>query len=630
MCGISGIFSFSENGKNVLPTIYSAVEAMQSRGPDSNGVFTHENIALGHNRLSVIDTSEKASQPFTDISGRYTIVFNGEFYNYKNYRSLLISQGVQLNSFSDTEVLLNLFMLEGERCLSKINGFFALAIYDKQQQSIFLARDRYGVKPLYYYANQDVFCFASEMKGLIAMNIPRTLDTDALAGYLLMNYTPAHATMLKDIHKVQPGTYLYIKKNKIVQQSYYSIPFRKNSEIKPDTYESATNNVKKFVRHAVHRRLVSDVPLGAFLSGGIDSSIVVALASEEVQSLKTFSIGFKDAAYYDETRYAELVAAKYKTEHTSFSLSNEDLLESLNEVLAYMDDPFADSSAIALNALCKRTRHKITVALSGDGADELFGGYRKHMAEVRIYNAGSKESLLKLTNPLIHLLPQSRNNVLSDKIRQMVRFSDGMKLSAKERYWRWCSIQTESGVGKLIRQDFSTNCFTERKNNILSNITNSRDLNEILLTDMQHVLVNDMLVKVDMSSMANSLEVRNPFLDKDLVNYVFSLPASMKTQKNSGKIILKGAFKEMLPDEILNRPKHGFEVPLLPWFRNDLYSWITNDLLNEEFIVHQNIFDPNETKALLKRLLSKNPGDAPATLWALIVFQHWWKKYMDN
>ena len=630
MCGISGIVAFNEAGKKSLNYINAAVAAMQSRGPDNNGIYIFENIAFGHNRLSVIDVSENASQPFSDSTGRFTIIFNGEFYNYKIYRDQLIAKGVQLRSNSDTEVLLNLYMLEGPSCLEKINGFFAFAIHDKKEDTVFIARDRMGIKPLLIYNDQDKFCFASELKALLAMNIRKELDMESLYAYLQMNYIPANCSMIKNVFKLEPGNYILIKGNQIIQKQYYTIPYPQNEGNNTDDYKTACDKIKIILTESVNKRLISDVPLGAFLSGGIDSSVIVALASQLTRHLNTFSIGFKDEPYFDETRYAEIVANKFQTNHTTFSLANDDLFSVLFNVLDYIDDPFADSSAIAVYLLSRETRKHVTVALSGDGADELFGGYMKHSGENKIRNSGFTGDLLKYSLPFLKMLPQSRNSQFANKIRQAVKFAEGKNLSEQERYWRWCSFISENEAAQILQKGFDSKEYLKRKESVISAIKPNGSLNDVFYSDMRHVLLNDMLTKVDLMSMANSLEVRVPFLDFELVNYVFSLPAEYKVKGNIRKRILQDAFKEILPPEIYHRPKHGFEVPLLKWFRNELFSLINDDLLNDDFINGQNIFSLSETKKLKTRLQSNNPGDAPAQVWGLMVFQYWWKKYFAN
>lgn len=391
MCGIAGVYAFKEAGKENFSLLNNAIETLAKRGPDSKGTFLEKNVALGHTRLSIIDTSNAAAQPFTDDSGRYTIIFNGEFYNYKEHRQQLIKKGIPFRSTSDTEVLLQLFIEEGPACLEKVNGFFAFAVYDKEKDELFIARDRFGIKPLIVYADEDKLLFASEMKAMIALGIQKVIDEVSLYTYLQLNYIPPQHSIFKQVWKLESGHYLLVNKNGTDKKQYYSI----NQNPVNLSYEAAQKKLKELLEASVQRRLVADVPLGAFLSGGIDSSIITALAAKHTKNLNTFSIGYKDEPLFDETQYAALVAKKYKTNHTVFSLSNDDLYANLNEVLDYIDEPFADSSALAVHILSMHTRKHVTVSLSGDGADEIFSGYNKHMAEFKARQKGVLAMLLK-------------------------------------------------------------------------------------------------------------------------------------------------------------------------------------------------------------------------------------------
>jgi asparagine synthase (glutamine-hydrolysing) len=628
MCGIAGIIAFNEQAKQYLPLISKATTCLSKRGPDAEGIYTDQHIALGHRRLSVIDTSNAAAQPMTDATERYTIVFNGEIFNYNEHREKLIQQGVQLTSHSDTEVLLHLYINEGAACLAKLNGFFAIAIYNKLEDILFVARDRMGVKPLYVYQNADRFVFASEMKAMLAMDIPKELDYTSLAEYLQLNYIPAPHSIFKDVKKLEAGTYLIIQRKQglVEKQRYYQIPYsEKENTTLP--YQAQQKQLVDLLNKSIERRLVADVPVGAFLSGGIDSSVVVALAAEYTKHLQTFSIGYKDEPLFDETKYANIVAERYKTEHTAFMLSNADLYESLFDVLDYTDEPFADSSALAVYILSKHTRNQVTVALSGDGADELFGGYNKHRAEYFLRNNTIKTKALQYTGFIWDALPKSRNTWAGNKVRQLHRFAEGASLSASERYWRWCAFTDEQRAFDLLKSPLNKIDYTHRKSEILQGITNSGSFNEVLLTDTQLVLQNDMLTKVDMMSMANGLEVRSPFLDYEIVNFAFTLPVSSKIDTTQQKKILRDTFRSQLPPELFNRPKKGFEVPLLNWFNTELRSLITDDLLNDDYIEAQGIFNVEAVKALKKQLFSNSPQEATARTWGLIVFQYWYKKH---
>ncbi|MBX9853391.1 MAG: asparagine synthase (glutamine-hydrolyzing) [Cytophagaceae bacterium] len=635
MCGITGIYAFNQIGSFYMVNLAKATDKLSQRGPDGRGTFLDDFVGLGHRRLSIIDTSSQGSQPMKDESGRYVIVFNGEIFNFKELRKKLADKGVSFTSECDTEVLLKLYIHEGKGCLHQLVGFFAFAIYDKQEKTIFLARDRMGIKPLHYFYDEDKFIFSSEMKSLLAYNIPKEIDYESLYSYLQLNYIPAPYSIFKGIHKLEPGHYLFVKKKKLDTGIYYTIPYDREKVAANDTsYDTHKEKLISLMEESVRLRMVSDVPLGAFLSGGIDSSVVVALASRYTDKLNTFSIGYKDESFFDETSYANLVAKKFGTQHTVFSLTNDDLFDHLFATLDYIDEPFADSSALAVNILSRHTAKHVKVALSGDGGDELFAGYNKHLGELRVREGGFAVNMVTMLAPLWKMLPKSRGAFFANRIRQFHRLAEGNKLSAKDRYWKWCGFANESEVSLLLSEKSKANLrYSEYeffKGNILKHFTANGDLNEVLRSDMDLVLANDMLVKVDMMSMANGLEVRVPFLDHRVVDFAFSLPVSSKINRKIKKRIVQDSFREILPEELYGRPKHGFEIPLLKWTRRELKSLIQDDLLSDKFIEEQQIFNVKEVKRLKQKLYSSDPGDVHARIWGLLVFNYWHKKYMKN
>ncbi len=638
MCGITGVYAFNEIGRMYHISLWNATEALSLRGPDRGNTFAHNYVGLGHRRLSIIDTTSGGNQPMTDPTNRYTIVFNGEIFNFQEIKQDLAREGIEFQSTSDTEVLLQLYIREGERCLNRLNGFFVFAIYDKQNESLFVARDRFGVKPLLYSIDEDKVLFASEMKALFVFGFPRELDYDSLHQYLQLNYIPAPNTIFKGVKKLMPGHFLKMKGREIEIKRWYGSPLTPEGgtmQTAPSgagalSYEKACSQLVELLDGAVQRRMIADVPLGAFLSGGIDSSVIVALASRHTQHLNTFSIGYRDEPFFDETRYANLVAKKFNTNHTVFSLSNDDLLDGLYDMLDYIDEPFADSSALAVYILSKRTRKKVTAALSGDGADEIFAGYNKHMAEFRVRQGGLQNSIVAGLKTLWDALPKSRNSAFGNKVRQLQKFAEITQLSAKDRYWRMATFCSEAEAKSLLKPSLDSSeeseGFASRKDTILRHLSNDTDFNNFLLTDVELVLANDMLPKVDLMSMANSLEVRNPFLDYQVVEFAFSLPTNYKIDGGMKKKIVQDAFRSELPPELYKRPKHGFEVPLLKWMRNELKILITNDLLSDSFVEEQGIFSVTEVQRLKQKLFSANPEDVHARIWGLLVFQYWWKK----
>jgi asparagine synthase (glutamine-hydrolysing) len=629
MCGIAGGFALKPGGKKYINKINGAISCISHRGPDGEGIFVDEKVALGHRRLSIIDTSSAANQPMFSRDKRYVIIFNGEIFNYRELQAKYFRDHSFVTT-SDTEVFLELFIKIGADAFRELRGFFAAAIYDSLDGEVFLARDRFGKKPVHVFHNEDVLLFASELKALLSFGIPKEVNWSVLPYYFQLNYIPQPLSVIKGVQKLLPGHYLKISKSGVENVAYYELKLRKE-DYSNLSYEEAQNKLVELMDDATRLRLISDVPLGAFLSGGIDSSAVVAMAARHQQQLKTFSIGYKDNPFFDETRYAELVAKKYNTQHTVFRLGNNDFLEHIDDVLNYMDEPFADSSSIPTFILSKHTRRHVTVALSGDGGDEVFAGYNKYKAEWNVMQPSIKKGLVKGLKPLWKILPKSRNNKITNTIRQLHRFAEGASLSAEDRYWRWASMMPAETTGSLFAKEFTSNLNGRKTlNEILHWSISGEDLNEVLLADMNLVLVGDMLVKVDMMSMANSLEIRSPFLDSEVVEFAFGLPESYKINGRMKKRIVQDAFRDLLPAELYNRPKQGFDIPLLNWFRKELWSKINDDLLADDFIKEQNLFDVDFIRGLKKQLHSSNPEDSHETIWALIVFQHWWKKYIAS
>ncbi len=630
MCGITGGIAFNNQEKTYIDKVSFAISKLNLRGPDCQKTLSiTENVSLAHARLSIIDTSESANQPMQTFDKRYTIVFNGEIYNYKLIRKELEGLGASFNTESDTEVLLKSYHYFGTDCLLKLNGFFAFAIHDKKNNTTFIARDRLGIKPLLYRQTPNSFLFASEMKALMAYDFEKKLDYTSMHEYFQYNYIPYPNSIFVDVKKLEPGHFLLININgKIKKEAYYSIP-KVKSNYSFTSYQKAQKELKRLLDISVKERLVSDVPLGTYLSGGIDSSIITAIASKHKKNLNTFSVGFSDNKFFDETHYAELVAKKHHTNHSVFYLTNKDLYNNLENILDYIDEPFADSSAIPVYILSKKTRENVTVSLSGDGADEMFGGYNKHYAEWKIRQKSFTNTMVSSFQPLWKIMPKSRNSTFSNLFRQLDRFAIGYKLNAEDRYRRWCAFAPKSYSESLIKQPLNNNIFNKRKDLVNDFFTEKGDLNESLYADMHQVLVNDMLTKVDSMSMANSLEVRTPFLDHHLVDFAFKIPPKFKVNKNGRKTILKDAYRNELPKELYTRNKMGFEIPLLQWFQTDLKSLIFDDLLSDKFITEQNLFNLEVIQSLKKKLFSNNPEEVHAQIWALIVFQTWWKKYMN-
>jgi asparagine synthase (glutamine-hydrolysing) len=629
VCGITGIFTKSEEAKTYLEAARNSIASLHHRGPDSNGTSLGLHACIGQTRLSIIDTSPASDQPFYSPDKRYAMVFNGEIFNFRELRDGLQKKGVSFHTTGDTEVLLQLYLNEGTASLEKLNGFFAFAVYDNLEQSLFIARDRFGIKPLFYSTENGNFFFASEIKALLKYPVSKKIDNDSLFQYLQLNYIPAPHTILESVKKFPAGHFCKITKDN--KEPSFS-PFCREAypgEASALSYEDAKTKFYNLLDDAVQKRLIADVPLGTFLSGGLDSSAITAIASLHKPDIMTFTIGYKNEPMFDESKYAEMVSKKLNTQHHTFMLDNNDLFEELFKILDSVDEPFGDSSALPMHILSNKTRQHVKVALSGDGGDELMGGYNKHLAELKMReDFGIPKLLGMMAWPVLKVLPQSRNTHWGNVARKATKFAEGAKLNLQDRYWRWASIATLQQASELLKKKSDPTIFKQRKEAILRLLND--DFNSLLFTDVKLVLQNDMLVKTDVMSMANSLEVRTPLLDYRLVEFLFTLPYTFKIPPDSQKKILRDSVAHLLPQEILTRKKHGFEVPLLKWFQKELRSSIESNWLNDNYIEQQGIFNVEEIKKLKQQLYSSNPQDAVARVWGLIAFQHWYKKHIDN
>ncbi len=617
MCGIIGILAKNKIGESSFDQLDIALDALKHRGPDSQDCKIHSNVAFGHVRLSIIDADDRSNQPFCDASGRYTLIFNGEIYNFKELRNDLEIKGVEFVTNSDTEVLLHLLIKEREKALPKLNGFFAFAFYDNQRDEILFARDRMGIKPLIIYEDGDKFILCSELNSLFHFDIDKTIDADALNHYLGLTYIPASHTIIEKAYKIKPGEYGIIREKSVVINTYTEV--RRNPYAKLN-YEDSVTELQKLMNSAVERRLISDVPLGCFLSGGVDSSVVATIAAKQKEKLDTFSIGF-DHKYFDESGYARQVADKIGSNHHEFILTKKNFEDEFENFLEAIDEPFADSSAFATFLLAKETRKEVTVALSGDGADELFGGYNKHKALLKSEDYTPRDKILvKGASSVLGSFSNNRTSKWGQINRKVQKMNSGLKLDIEARYWHWCHFVSIEDVVNILKPEHYRTINWEGYM--------IQDVSDSLIADQHFVLANDMLKKVDLMSMANSLEVRTPFLDPNVVDFANSLPLAFKLGKNATKRILKDAYREELPEDVIDRPKKGFEIPLQEWLGDQISEILNSDKFSQEFIEEQGIFNYDGVRTLLKKVSNKSFGDRIYLVWSLLIFQHWWKKYM--
>lgn len=597
MCGIVGQVSTDKSVSQPadLPQI------LAHRGPDATGHVSFAQGFLGHTRLSIIDLDNRSDQPFTDNDGRYLLAFNGEIYNYQKLRQELEKEGEQFSTSSDTEVLFKLLVKEGLSCLSKLNGFFAFAFTDSETGETLIARDRMGIKPLWYHMSDCILSFASELRALLAMGIKSAIDMQSVHELLRFSYISAPNSILLDVKKLLPGEYLQLSKNGVKQGMWYD-PVAIDHE----------QSLEELLLSSVQCRLIADVPVATFLSGGLDSSLVTAMAARHKEGIDSFSIGFPDHEYLDESEAAAQVARHVGSSHHAIPVSGKDMLDGFEDYLSSLDEPFGDSSSLAVWMLSREVGNHVKVALSGDGADELFAGYRKHTALWRSTKASPVNSLLKLMKPK---RGGSRESSVSDRRRKLHRYVKGLKMPLSERYWYWASFSELLDISQLL---------PGVRPRSLAPIV---DLRASLEMDRTRVLVNDMLHKVDLMSMAHGLEVRTPMLDHRIVEKVRAMsPADLHNGKQ-GKLPLREIASNYLPNSVIQRKKQGFEVPLTSWLGGEL-SGMVHDLCLKDPIQGE-VLDTGALKAIGKRFLE---GESQLTTltWSAMLLQKWLRDHRDH
>jgi asparagine synthase (glutamine-hydrolysing) len=614
MCGICGFVD--RVGTPETAIVGAMAGSLSHRGPDGQGVFVERPVALGHRRLSIIDLSDAASEPMQNEDGSLWLTFNGEIYNFQELRSRLVGRH-PFRSQTDAEVILHLYEERGDEAVSLLDGMFAFALWDRRRNRLLLGRDRAGKKPLFYHHGPQVFAFASEVKALLAHGaIPRDRDPAALPLYLTYGYVPTPATFYKHIRAVPPGHTLALSEGGLEGPTpYWRVAFRNGSV--PDDRE-AEERLRGLLRSAVARRLVADVPLGAFLSGGLDSSTVVAFMAEAAPSrVRTFSIGFGEHKEYDETSYARLVARHFGTEHTEFIVEPR-ALDLIDRLVWHHDGPFGDSSAVPTYLLSELTRTKVTVALSGDGGDEVFAGY------LRLYGAKVSESLPRwlvwTLGAALRTLPEPKDR--KHVLRIAKRFAEVASLPLEERYLRW-NAYFPSDLASYVRPELLAYCDRDQ---ILATFRESLEgegsvLSRVLNLNFRSYLCDDLLVKMDRSSMAHGLEARSPFLDTEVIEFGASLPDRLRMRFGVGKILLRRAMRGILPPPILKRGKMGFGAPLGAWFRRDLGTFVRDRLLSRESPLYEYL-RPEPIDALVARHLEER-ADLSPQIWALLTLESW-------
>ncbi|MBD2700043.1 asparagine synthase (glutamine-hydrolyzing) [Spirosoma sp. BT702] len=624
MCGIAGFI-----GRGNEDDLLRMIRQLRHRGPDFQGGWWQPGVGLGHARLSIIDLSDAANQPFFTADQTIGMVFNGEIYNFQELRNdLLKLNKYTLRTTSDTEVLVYMYEEYGEAMFDRINGMFAFVIHDFKRKRTLIARDRMGKKPLYYSVAGDTLVYGSEPKALLQHPlVSNEISPDAINAYLTFEYVPTPYSIFRDIHKLEPGQYMIFEEGRITKhQPYWNVTFNHQ----PISFESAIDRFDALLNDATAIRMIADVPLGIFLSGGLDSSAVAYYAQKNsAVPIKTFSIGFQEKSY-DEAGYARTVAKHLGTDHHEKTLTAQDSLDLLPNITDKLDEPFADASIIPTYLLSQFTREQVTVSLGGDGSDELLAGYPTFTSD---YARGVYSKMPRFVHALAghaaDLLPVKDDNISLDfKVKQFLK---GFQEKPAYTHTLWLGSFSPSQKRQLLSSSVLSQVTDKTGLGLIDKHlaqlpANTDSFDQTSYIYYQTYLLDDILTKVDRASMYNSLEVRAPFLDYRIVDFANSLPESYKRKGLSGKYILKSLMRGKIPDDIIDRPKKGFGIPLSQWLRNELRP-LCDDLLSEASLKQHGLFNYDYV-AKIKNEHYAGKQNNRKLLWTLMVFQQWYRHYV--
>lgn len=635
MCGISGFIDFDKRTERQV--LEKMNRALAHRGPDGEGYglfdHSHATVGLGHRRLSIIDLTEGGKQPKT--FGQLHITFNGEIYNYAEIKKELEQKGHRFNSHSDSEVILHAFAEWGHSALQKFIGMFAFVMYDEARGKIFACRDRAGVKPLFYYWKNGLFLFGSELKAVLQHpEFVKEIDTNAAAAFMQYGYVPTPHCIFKNTFKLKPGYFLELDLagRTLQTEQYWNVYDAYNKPILDISLPEAITETEKILTNAFQYRMVSDVPVGVFLSGGYDSSCVTALLQKDnTEKIKTFTIGVPDAGL-NEAPYAKDIAAYLGTDHTEYYCTQKEALEIVPQLPHFYDEPFADSSAIPTSLVSRIAREKVTVALSADAGDEIFAGYNRYDYMIRYGNKlqNIPAVLRKSAAAVMEMVPANNIPLLNKKYLFHSRY---------EKLKTFLKNPSEKNILKNITRQMSddsvSTLFKKPVNELYSafdseelNAANYSKLSYMMAIDYQTYLLDDILQKVDRATMSVSLEGREPFLDQRIIEWAAQLPLEFKYNKGNKKFLLKEIVHKYLPREMMDRPKMGFGIPIADWLQNDLKSFV-DQYFDEGFIRKQDIFDVEEVKRI-KKSFYQGKVERAEKIWFLLMFQMWYDKWMNN
>lgn len=627
MCGICGIVYRNHERPVDRIIVKRMCDVISHRGPDDEGFYIHQNVGLGMRRLSIIDLVTGA-QPIYNEDKTIAIVFNGEIYNHQELRRELESRGHAFKTHADTEVIVHAYEEYGTECPNKLNGMFGFAIWDQHKKRVFLARDRIGIKPLYYYVDHTRLVFGSELKSIMQIpDIPRAVEPKALDTFLTFEYIPSPFSIFKNIFKLPPGHWASYQNGQINIQQYWSFNYKAADQSEHDFCDELRN----ILEDAVRIRLMSDVPLGAFLSGGLDSSTIVAMMTRNSsEQVKSFSIGF-DESSYNELPFARTIARHFNTEHYE-EIITPDITRLTERILHQLDEPFGDFSVFPTLLVSEMARKYVTVVLSGDGGDELLGGYDTYLAQrvAQKYNRLPAFVRKCAIEPVINSLPPTEKK--KGLINKAKRFTEGTRLPDNLQHVRWMIFLQQAEKELLYSNSFAKSLNGYDSHGFIEeqflNVTSDNPLDQQEYVDIKTYLVDNILVKVDRMSMAASLETRVPLLDHRFVEFAARIPAHMRIRDKKTKYILKKAMQGILPQSILDRGKEGFSIPIKNWMKQELKPLMT-DALSEKNVREKGFFSPQYVQRLIKEHLA-NRENHSHRLWALMVFHLWYDFYMKS
>ena len=596
------------------------------RGPDDEGRLQDRELHFGMRRLSIIDLAE-GHQPIFDESGRYAVVFNGEIYNYRELRTDLIAKGHQFRTNSDTEVIVHLFEDHREKCLDYLRGMFGIAIWDNQRRELFIARDRLGVKPLYYTETHSDFVFGSEIKAILQHpEVESRPDLAGISDYLSLKYTPAPKTMFANIHSLPPGHYMVINEKGVQIQRYWDLPFAQESDVAENNIsdQEYEERLLTLLKESVRLRLRSDVPFGAFLSGGLDSSTIVALMAQELSTpVNTFSVGFGGEGEPDELPYAQAVADHFGCRHHTLRITADDFLNHAETVLWHLDQPIADQATVATFMVAKLAREHVKMVLTGEGGDELFAGYARYEGERwSPYTTWMPSFIGSTVRSLSQRLPGLR--------RAKIAVSALTRRNEAERFANWFPMFTDDAKEQLIVAQHADikrgagNVFTS----MLSSCRAREPLSRMLYADSKMWLPDYLLLRGDKLTMAHSLEARVPLLDHKLTEFAARLPSRLKLAGKKRKVLLRNVACKLLPKQIIDRPKQGFPIPIERWLQKEAKPLML-DLLNQASIQRRGLFQADYVARLMNQHIS-GYADHSIALWGLMSLEMWFRKFIDS